>query len=168
MSGQKLKHHRRDNSTITSSWFLRPSGWNSAQLCKIFTGIPPKPSKPLNLFYGWFQEFTPCWAPLYEMILFHALIFLFVIIISPDRWLWILPNRLTCLLFRLFTYVVVYRGEKSIQPWPIDTANTQWNNNNLNDVTVKHLNSTCAWNQQGKYTKIYIFLKYKTNIETPA
>lgn len=125
MSGLKLKHHRRYDSTIASSRFRRPSGWSSAQLCRIFSGILPKGIK---------TAFSPDTrgsrsSPLAKLhfIKWYCFMhrFFFLIIISPDMWLCILPNRLTCLLFGLFAYVVVYRGEKSIWLWPIDTANTQ-------------------------------------------
>lgn len=45
MSGLKLKDHWGDDSTIASSWFLQPSDWSVAQLCRVLTGIPPKLSK---------------------------------------------------------------------------------------------------------------------------
>lgn len=150
MSGLKLKHHRGDNSTVSSSWFLQPSGWSSAQLCRIFIGIPLKPSKPPFLPIRVIQRVHPSLSSTLWNALFHELIFFF--------WLLLL---LTCGRVSCPTDWHVYCWDCLLM-W-LSTGVK-----NLTDVPVKHLNLTCAWNRQEKYPKMSIFLKYKTQMETPA
>lgn len=145
MSAPKLKHHRGADRIGTQLLILLPLRLKFGPFVLDFHLNPSEAIKRITMGDS---ESSPL-AALCFVLRTKINWYCFMPHINTDMKLCILPNRLTCSLLGLFTYVLP--TGISVLPSTINKTNTQNNNNNLKDVPVKHFNSTLALKYFKKY-----------------